>query len=72
MESNDSLLAELKKLTQELASHKIDLYQTRSCLQFILQNPTDLIFAIDAEDPFGNHGFQIFEGRDKTANTSVS
>jgi PAS domain S-box-containing protein len=49
MESNDSLLAELKKLSQELASHKIELYQTRSYLQCILQNSTDLIFAIDAE-----------------------
>ncbi len=50
MESNNSLLAELKKVTQELASHKIELYQTRSYLQCILQNATDLIFATDAED----------------------
>ena len=50
MESNNSLSAELKKVTQELASHKIELYQTRSYLQCILQNATDLIFATDAED----------------------
>jgi len=50
MESNNALSAELKKVTQELASHKIELYQTRSYLQCILQNATDLIFATDTED----------------------
>jgi two-component system NtrC family sensor kinase len=48
MESNSALLAELKKVTRELSSHKTELYQTRSYLQCILQNSTDLIFATDA------------------------
>ncbi|MCK4486197.1 MAG: PAS domain S-box protein [Desulfobacterales bacterium] len=48
-ESNSSLLAELKKVTQELASHKIELHQTRAYLRCILQNCTELIFATDAE-----------------------
>jgi len=49
MDSSNSLLAELKKVSRELTSHKIELYQTRSYLQCILQNATDLIFATDAE-----------------------
>lgn len=48
-ESNSSLLAELKKVTRELASHKIELHQTRAYLRCILQNSTELIFATDAE-----------------------
>ena len=50
MESNNSLSDRLKRVTQELASHKIALHQARSYLQCILQNATDLIFATDAED----------------------
>jgi len=49
MDSNSSLSAELKKVTRELASHKIELHQTRRYLQCILQNSTELIFATDAE-----------------------
>ncbi|NVM57298.1 MAG: PAS domain S-box protein [Desulfobacterales bacterium] len=49
MESNSSLLAELKKVKQELASHKIELYQTRGYLQCILQNSKDMIFATDVD-----------------------
>ena len=48
-ESNSSLEAELKKVTWELASHKIELHKTRGYLQGILQNAADLIFATDAE-----------------------
>ncbi len=49
MESNSSLLAELKKLTRDLASHKIELEQARGYLQCILQNSTDMIFATDVD-----------------------
>jgi len=49
MESNSSLSAELRKVTRELASYKIELHQTRAYLQCILQNTSDLIFATDAE-----------------------
>jgi PAS domain S-box-containing protein len=49
MESNSSGSTELKKVTRELASHKIELHQTRGYLQCILQNSSDLIFATDAE-----------------------
>ncbi|RLB82697.1 MAG: hypothetical protein DRH17_04865 [Deltaproteobacteria bacterium] len=42
-------LKELKKVTRKLASHKIELYQTRGYLQCILQNSADLIFATDVE-----------------------
>jgi two-component system NtrC family sensor kinase len=49
MESNSSLSAELKKVTRELESHRIELHQTRAYLQCILQNSTELIFATDAE-----------------------
>jgi two-component system NtrC family sensor kinase len=47
MESNSTLLAELKKVTRELESYKIELHQTRSYLQGILQNSRDMIFATD-------------------------
>jgi PAS domain S-box-containing protein len=50
MESNSSLSAELKNVTRELNSYKIELDQTRGYLQCILQNSTDLIFATDAGD----------------------
>jgi PAS domain S-box-containing protein len=46
---NRSLEAELKRVTWELASHKIELHKTTGYLQCILQNATDLIFATDAE-----------------------
>ena len=49
MESNSSLKAELKKVTWELASYKIELHKTTGYLQCILQNATDLIFATDAQ-----------------------
>ena len=49
MESNSSSEAELKKVTWELASYKIELNKTTGYLQSILQNATDLIFATDAE-----------------------
>ena len=50
MESNNALSDQLKRVTQELSSHKIALHQARSYLRCILQNATDLIFATDAED----------------------
>jgi len=46
---DSSLSAELRRVTRELASYKIELHQTRSYLQCILQNTSDLIFATDAE-----------------------
>jgi PAS domain S-box-containing protein len=49
MESNSALKAELKKVTWELASYKIELHKTTGYLQCILQNATDLIFATDAQ-----------------------
>lgn len=49
MESNSSLKAELKRIRQELASHKSELHQTRRYLQCILQNSKDMIFATDVE-----------------------
>ena len=49
MESNSSSEADLKKVTWELASYKIELHKTTGYLQCILQNATDLIFATDAE-----------------------
>jgi two-component system NtrC family sensor kinase len=49
MESNESLEYELKKVTQELASHKIELHQTRGYLHCILQNSNDMIFATDVD-----------------------
>ena len=48
MDSNSELTAELKKVTRELASHKIELHQTRAYLHSILQNSTDIIFATEA------------------------
>lgn len=47
MDSNSTLTAELKRLTRELASHKIELHQTRGYLHSILQNSTDMIFATE-------------------------
>jgi PAS domain S-box-containing protein len=49
MESNNSLEIKLKKVTQELSSHKIELHQTRGYLQCILQNSNDMIFATDVD-----------------------
>jgi two-component system NtrC family sensor kinase len=49
MESNNSLERKLKKVTQELSSHKIELHQTRGYLQCILQNSNDMIFATDVD-----------------------
>ncbi|NVM21908.1 MAG: PAS domain S-box protein [Desulfobacterales bacterium] len=49
MESHSSLQAELKRVKQELASHKIELHQTRGYLQCILQNSEDMIFATDVD-----------------------
>lgn len=39
----------LKRVTQELSSHKIELHQTRGYLQCILQNTNDMIFATDVD-----------------------
>jgi len=47
MESNSSLMAQLRKVTRELASYKIELYQTRAYLHSILQNSADMIFATE-------------------------
>lgn len=47
MDSNSTLKAELKRLNRELASHKIELHQTRGYLHSILQNSTDMIFATE-------------------------
>jgi len=49
MKCNSSLSGELKKVTWELASYKIELHKTTGYLQCILQNASDLIFATDAE-----------------------
>lgn len=49
MESSNSLELKLKKVTQELSSHKIELHQTRGYLQCILQNSNDMIFATDVD-----------------------
>lgn len=49
MESNNSLELNLKKVKQELSSHKIELHQTRGYLQCILQNSNDMIFATDVD-----------------------
>ena len=50
MESNsNSLEYRLKKATQEVASHKIELHQARAYLQGILQNSNDMIFATDVD-----------------------
>ena len=47
MESNNSVASELKKVTRELESYKIELHQTRGYLHCILQNSSDMIFATD-------------------------
>jgi PAS domain S-box-containing protein len=47
--SNSSLEAEVKRITWELASYRIELHKITGYLQCILQNATDLIFATDAE-----------------------
>jgi PAS domain S-box-containing protein len=47
MESPSSASAELKKLSRELASHKIELEQARGYLQCILQSSADMIFGTD-------------------------
>ena len=50
MESNNSLtsvLNQLKKVTRELASYKIELHHTKSYLHSILQNSSDMIFATE-------------------------
>ena len=47
MDLNNSVETELKKVRQELASYKIELYQTRGYLQCILQNSEDMIFATE-------------------------
>ena len=49
MDSTNSLELKLKKVTQELSSHKIELHQTRGYLQCILQNSNDMIFATDVD-----------------------
>ena len=50
MALNDTLFEiKLKKLSQELASHKIELQQVRGYLQCILQNSNDMIFATDVD-----------------------
>ena len=49
MKCNSSPSSELKKVTWQLASYKIELHKTTGYLQCILQNATDLIFATDAE-----------------------
>jgi len=47
--SNNSWEAEVKRVTWELTSYKIELHKITGYLQCILQNATDLIFATDAE-----------------------
>ncbi len=49
MVSNDILEQELKRLSRELSSHRIELHQTRGYLQCILQNSNDMIFATDVD-----------------------
>ncbi|MBW2118055.1 MAG: PAS domain S-box protein [Deltaproteobacteria bacterium] len=49
MESTDSLQNQLKKVSRELFSNKIQLHQTTVFLQSILQNSNDLIFATDVD-----------------------
>jgi len=49
MDSTNALELKLKKVTQELSSHKIELHQTRGYLQCILQNSNDMIFATDVD-----------------------
>jgi two-component system NtrC family sensor kinase len=47
MESNSSVSAQLKKVTRELVSYKIELYHTRRYLHSILQSSADMIFATE-------------------------
>jgi PAS domain S-box-containing protein len=47
MESIDSLQYQLKKVSQELSSHKMELHQSRAYLHSILQNSNDMIFSTD-------------------------
>jgi len=47
MDSSDILQAEIRKLKQEVTSHKIELHQARGYLQCILQNSADMIFAME-------------------------
>jgi len=49
MESTDSPQDQLKRVSQELLSNKIQLHQTTVFLQSILQNSNDLIFATDVD-----------------------
>jgi PAS domain S-box-containing protein len=49
MESIDSPQDQLKKISRELFSNKIQLHQATSFLQSILQNSNDLIFATDVD-----------------------
>lgn len=49
MESTDSPQDQLKRVSQELLSNKIQLHQTTVYLQSILQNSNDLIFATDVD-----------------------
>jgi PAS domain S-box-containing protein len=49
MESTDSPQDQLKRVSQELLSNKIQLQQTTVYLQSILQNSNDLIFATDVD-----------------------
>ena len=49
MESNNSPEFKVKKATQELSGHNIELNQTREYLHCILQNSFDMIFATDVE-----------------------
>ena len=49
MESIDSPQDDLKKISRELLSNKIQLHQATGFLQSILQNSNDLIFATDVD-----------------------
>ncbi len=49
MELIKELEDKLKRVKQELSSHKIELHQTRGYLQCILQNTNDMIFATDVD-----------------------
>jgi PAS domain S-box-containing protein len=49
MESIDSPQDQLKKISRELSSNKIQLHQATGFLQSILQNSNDLIFATDVD-----------------------
>ena len=47
--NNRSLEKTLKRVSQDLAGHKIELHQARGYLQGILQNSNDMIFATDVD-----------------------